>query len=376
MAINGGTLYVGGRFIGIGGQPRNHIAALDTSTGNATIWNPNASWMVEALAMGSGVVYAGGYFTSIGGLARQGLAALDLVTGTATAWNPVPGPPCCDLGNIFALAVSGSTVYAGGKFLTMGGLPRSHLAAVDAATGAVLPWAPDPGGAVFNPRVFGLAVSGNELYVGGYFAAIAGQPQGMIARFITDAPTNSLLRLFDATWVSNGMLLRWQFDGSVPQSAVVVERAAQSAGPWTRLALDTRARGDVTEAVDPGAEAGQAYWYRLVVSLDGGPPQTFGPIQATRPADALVSGIIRFGPNPVSSTIGVEYAVARPEPVRLSVFDLTGREVEVLASGNIAPGHYSTQWPSQHERQPAAGVYFLRWQSPGQSSSHRLVLVH
>ena len=54
-----GTVYAGGKFTSIGGQPRNYIAALD-ATGAATNWNPNANAEVNALALGGSTVYAGG----------------------------------------------------------------------------------------------------------------------------------------------------------------------------------------------------------------------------------------------------------------------------------------------------------------------------
>ena len=78
----------------IGGQTRNHIAALDASTGLATAWNPGADGRnrrngdVGALAVSGSTVYAGGYFTSIGGQTRNHIAALDASSGLATAWDP------------------------------------------------------------------------------------------------------------------------------------------------------------------------------------------------------------------------------------------------------------------------------------------------
>jgi len=51
-------------------------------------------------------VYVGGFFTSVGGRRRNFVAALDASTGCATPWN-------LNASNIvYSLAVSGSTVYA------------------------------------------------------------------------------------------------------------------------------------------------------------------------------------------------------------------------------------------------------------------------
>src|SRR6185295_10297713 len=112
----------------IGGQPRNYIAGLDPISGAATSWNPNASAGVYALALSGSNVYAGGVFTTIGGQARNYIAALDATTGLANAsWDPKPNS------SVVALGASGSTVYAGGQFTDVGGQPQSHFAAIGAA---------------------------------------------------------------------------------------------------------------------------------------------------------------------------------------------------------------------------------------------------
>ena len=66
IAVAGSVVYVGGSFTFIGGIVRNHIAALDVTTGEATAWNPNADREVLALAISGSTVYAGGEFDSIG----------------------------------------------------------------------------------------------------------------------------------------------------------------------------------------------------------------------------------------------------------------------------------------------------------------------
>jgi hypothetical protein len=127
----------------IGGQPRNRIAALDTTTGNATTWNPNAwgdviyPWTtpyVSALVVSGPTVYAGGWFTSIGGQSRNYIAALDAATGNATNWDPTASI------SVRTLAVSGSTVYVGGSFSSIGGKLRPYFAQFDTPPAAVNMW--------------------------------------------------------------------------------------------------------------------------------------------------------------------------------------------------------------------------------------------
>jgi len=177
LAVSGSTLYVGGSFTRIGGQPRSNIAALDAATGQVTAWTPNADLWPYALAVSGSTIYVGGNFTSIGGQPRVGIAALDTITGQATAWNPSAGGT---YPTVEALAVSGSTVYVGGSFTSIGGQPRVGIAALDAATGQATAWNPSAGGVTY-PEVAALAVSGSTVYVGGGFTTIGGQPRNDIA---------------------------------------------------------------------------------------------------------------------------------------------------------------------------------------------------
>ena len=151
-------------------QTRNRIAAIDAATGEATSWNPNANGAVYALAVSGTTVYAGGMFNAIGGQTRNNIAAIDATTGAATSWNPNAN------GIVYALAVSGTTVYAGGWFTSIGGQTRNYIAAIDATTGAATSWNPNA-----NGWVYALAVSGTTVYAGGMFNAIGGQTRNYIA---------------------------------------------------------------------------------------------------------------------------------------------------------------------------------------------------
>src|SRR5207247_1471470 len=134
---------------------------IDVTTGNITPWTPNvvgaAFPSVNALALSGNTIYIGGRFTSVGGQPRSNLAAIDITTGAAVAtWHP-----SADNG-VKNLAVSGTTIYAGGWFTKISGQPRNHLAAFDASTGAVTPWNPNVTaiGQYYAPQVNTLVISG------------------------------------------------------------------------------------------------------------------------------------------------------------------------------------------------------------------------
>ncbi|MCX7019712.1 MAG: fibronectin type III domain-containing protein [Candidatus Sumerlaeota bacterium] len=181
---DGTTVYAGGQFTNIGGQPRKYIAALDAAGNAITTWNPSASGNVSTIAVSGTTVYVGGAFvTSIGGASRNRIAALNASDGLATAWNPNANS------YVYALAVSGTTVYAGGAFTTVNGTtPRNRLAALN-ATGTATTWDPNAGNYVGALAVSG---DGSTVYAGGGFMTIGGVSRTYFAQFcsVPTAPTN------------------------------------------------------------------------------------------------------------------------------------------------------------------------------------------
>ena len=189
IAASGSVLYAGGYFTSIGGQARNDLAALDAATGLATPWDPDPTHagsvtVVSALAVHGKAVYVGGQFSRIGGQERDNLAALDATTGLATAWNASGAGPGFDSGVIQAFALNVGTIYVGGDFTTIGGQPRNGLAALDATTGSVLAWNPNPN-SFQGPGISALAVRGGRLFVGGAFLSMNDLPQSYLAEVAT-----------------------------------------------------------------------------------------------------------------------------------------------------------------------------------------------
>jgi flagellar hook capping protein FlgD len=85
--------------------------------------------------------------------------------------------------------------------------------------------------------------------------------------------------------------------------------------------------------------------------------QPFGE-SAVAPSRTFMS----IGPNPVSSSTGIAYGIARAGAVELSIFDVTGRKMRSLVSDTKEPGSYRVQWDGRDGagRNVAGGVYFAR----------------
>jgi hypothetical protein len=146
-----------------------------TTTFNGTVWS---------VALAGNTIYVGGEFTKAiwanKSVDRAGLAAIDATTGALLPWNPTSD------GNVKAIAVNGSTVYLGGAFANIDGTPAGNIAAVDATSGALVSsFSHSVGGEI---RSF--AIGTGLLYAGGTFTTADGQARGYLAAY--DLTTGAL----------------------------------------------------------------------------------------------------------------------------------------------------------------------------------------
>ena len=77
-------------------------------------------------------------------------------------------------------------------------------------------------------------------------------------------------------------------------------------------------------------------------------------------------------PNPFNSSVNIAYYVPASAHMTLSVHDLLGRRVEMLAQETQAPGMHQIVW--RPERQ-ASGTYLIRMQSPRYSMTQKVILL-
>ncbi len=190
LFLDGTTLYIGGYFSEVGGEIRNRLAAINTTTGTVTAFNPgvdNAGEYVGTLLIDGTTLYIGGYFSEVGGEVRTGLAAIDTTTGLVTAFDV---SAVSSIDSVETLLLDGTTLYIGGEFSEIGGEARNNLAAVDTTTGLVTDFNPD-----VNSMVFSLSLDGTTLYIGGTFTQAGGEARTGLAAIDT---TTGLVTAFDA----------------------------------------------------------------------------------------------------------------------------------------------------------------------------------
>lgn len=82
-------------------------------------------------------------------------------------------------------------------------------------------------------------------------------------------------------------------------------------------------------------------------------------------------------PNPFNPVTTISYAIPFASSVRLSVFDVIGREVALLVNENQMPGRYTVRWEGRGNSGQilASGVYFYRLESGGNASAKKMIFM-
>lgn len=135
---------------------------------------------------------------------------------------------------------------------------------------------------------------------------------------------------------------------------------------WVQQAFPVRLNAGTNRVVLDGFWDWMALDYMAVVV----PPAGVGVEEdSDRPSSTRLG---RGYPNPFNPETTVPFELGEPGAVRLSVYDLTGRRVRVLADGPFPAGRHEVRFNAEGL---ASGVYLVRMETVGGSHSTKLLLV-
>lgn len=223
LAASEGNVYVGGYFStatngGAVAVPANKIAKWNGSSwsalGSGLGYGPNAAF-VFALTVAGGDVIAGGQFTTATNTGGVAVPVNYIARWNGSSWSAMSSGMN---GSVYAMAVLGNDLYAGGVFTTAGGSAANRIAKWDGNTWSAL-------GSGMNYSVESLALMGGDLYAGGYFTTAGGKISVCVARavlpveIITQPASQSVQLSSNALFTVNAsgsapLFYQWSFDGS------------------------------------------------------------------------------------------------------------------------------------------------------------------
>ncbi len=171
------------------------------------------------------------------------------------------------------------------------------------------------------------------------------------------------------------MVLQWTTASETNNAGFEIERALENSNVFERIGF-VRGNGTTTEAqsyqfTDTATFENVAHvTYRLKqIDFDG----TFAysdAIQVALPAPVKLALHKNF-PNPFNPVTVIRYDVPQNGPVRLSVYDATGRQIAVLVDQEVAAGRYQTHFDATNL---ASGVYFYRLETTQSSITNTMLL--
>jgi len=336
---SGNSLYIGGDFDYVNGQMRYSLAEVNATTAALAPFAPNSSWSwgittstINTIAVDGNTLYVGGRFDNMGGLQRNHAAAFDRTTGNITNWDPEPSSI------VHVLRVSSGNVYMAGEFPSVGSYMRNGIAAVSAA-GTVLPWDPKPVG--FTSSVNDIKIMGNSVYLAGGFDSIGGQFQRQLAevdlstglcntsfspRIRSIGAANAVEVIRDSVYVGGLFVLDTPVFVSVLGAVNTKDGLGTSWNPnvWAS-GLGVTVLSTDTNNLYVGGE-----FYRVngkprnnfaVYKLPPGPNPSAGIAN-----NSMEPEIFTIWPNPASQgKFNCRFMSTRQQPLALTVRDITGR---------------------------------------------------
>jgi hypothetical protein len=374
LVVSGDTLYVGGDFTELAGTTRSGAAAFDltgmtpANPPELKAWNPDIAGPTRRIlgfaTRGADTVYVLGSFSTVGGQPRPGLAAVDTTTGAVTPWNPSGGGYTAEVrgntvwvaawpewqvrhnlasfgadgklttwdpdvnGTVRALALSGSTLYAGGEFTAVGGgTSRDKLASFTIPAGTLTSWNPGVWG-----RVLALAASGDTIYAGGDFNAVRASPAAP-----SWDPSRTNLVAFDPSGLATFNAVTNAVTQGAVRTLLVRDGQLFVGGAFSKLGPSTLALGQRATRWNLGA-----------VDALTGETTPFDPnMSSAVNALALGGGVLYAG--------GEFYTVNSPAVIRKNVaaFDPDGTGTALAFSVTVAP---STVWPYSQNPSPVTAL--------------------
>ncbi|MGA9118390.1 MAG: T9SS type A sorting domain-containing protein, partial [Bacteroidota bacterium] len=196
-------------------------------------------------------------------------------------------------------------------------------------------------------------------------AVVTWQPAGPVLVFPANAQTDVLPTT----------LLRWK--KSLVATTYHVQLARNQ--DFSTIVLDTTGLAD-TICATPRLSSYTIYFWRVqgmnVMSIgDWSAAYRFRTmiVEAVEPDDALPReyNLFQNYPNPFNPATTIRFALPRQIKVRMTIYDVLGREVSVLIDDTLAAGYHSVVWNAN----VATGVYFVRLQAGGYTATKQMLFL-
>jgi len=184
-----------------------------------------------------------------------------------------------------------------------------------------------------------------------------------------------LKRFFHET-IGNTVRLEWD----VEEDAVAADFHVVARQDGERRDVGVDAAGPRRfQAVDAAAalRAGGRVVYELYAVADDGGWDLLGTERVELASPYGAGRVVGVFPNPFNPHTTVSFALNHPEPVRITIYDVSGRPLATLVDARLPAGDHQARWDGRDKvgNRVASGVYLLRFVADKTAETRKLVLV-
>lgn len=246
---------------------------------------------------------------------------------------------------VSSIVINGNNVFAGCKLFANG---------VFRSTNNGLNWTQTP---LNNIEVYSLAISGNNIFAGAYGLYLStNNGQNWALTSWNNAAIFSFA--IDGTKIFAGT-----YDSGVYLSTNNGQNWIQRNEGWDSIIPTVNALLIANNYIYAGTE-GHSLWRR--------PLSDFVGINNISTEIPLSYSLCQNYPNPFNPSTNIRYQVKNKEIVKISVFDMLGKEIETLVNEKQSPGTYEVSWNGSAY---PSGVYYYKINSGDYSETRKMVLI-
>ena len=191
---------------------------------------------------------------------------------------------------------------------------------------------------------------------------------------------------FSAGNSNAGIELRWITESEFENLGFILERL-QKSDLWLTIASykthkELEGQGTISNKTkysftDENVEPGKEYIYRLSDVSTTGRTTKNSTLSITRDILPETTEMHRAYPNPFNPNTCISYKLAKDTKVNITIFDVTGKHIKTLFSGQQPAGSYNVYWngTDESEHHLSSGAYFVLMETDNEKQMQKVMLL-